>query len=413
LALSELRRPERLNELPDHQQDRIKEWYQRSEHELALAIQQCYRHVIYASKHRIEGADLDLAHSAIDVQSASDKPGQGQKQVVEVLRANNKLRLPEDEPDSPTYIRDRTPLKKGTVTTAALRAEFRRDPGLPILVGDDCFVKGIRRGIEGGEFVYQSGDLIHAKGDPWANIHIDEQSFVHTAAYAKECGIWPKVSEAPPGSGPVGGSGSGSGGETGNDDGTGQTGSGSTGSGGTIGTAGGKDPGSGTSGGGATGTGTGSTGKTTPPSNTLTEEGVLKEALTKLWERARARKFARIRTLELRLFDATDAFRLLGLVAAVQGATKQVVIKGSYETAEGGLLEIEFTGPPADAQPVKDFLDPQLRAAKEKDLSARFDIRFDDTGLSLAGDIPEKLAERLTRFGTGAAYVAITAEGSA
>jgi hypothetical protein len=89
------------------------------------------------------------------------------------------------------------------------------------------------------------------------------------------------------------------------------------------------------------------------------------------------------------------------------------VITGSYETAEGGMLEIEFTGPTADAQPVKDFLDPQLRAAKEKDLSARFDIRFDDTGLSLAGDIPEKLAERLTRFGTGAAYVAITAEGSA
>jgi hypothetical protein len=409
LALNELRRPERLNELPDHQQDRIKEWYQRSEHELALAIQQCYRHVIYASKHRIEGAELDLAHSAIDVQSASDKPGQGQKQVVEVLRANNKLRLTEDEPDSPTYIRDRTPLKKGTITTAALRAEFRRDPGLPILVGDACFVKGIRRGIEGGEFVYQSGDLIHAKGDPWANIHIDEQSFVHTAAYANESGIWPKVSEPPSGSGPVGGSGGG----TGNNDGTGTASGGSTGSGGSAGTAGGKDPGSGTSGGGTTGGGTDSTGKTTPPSNTLTEEGVLKEALTTLWERARARKFTRIRTLELRLFDATDAFRLLRLVAAVQGATKQVVITGSYETAEGGLLEIEFTGPPADAQPVKDFLDPQLRAAKEKDLSARFDIRFDDTGLSLAGDIPEKLAERLTRFGTGAAYVAITAEGSA
>ncbi|QVL47522.1 MAG: DUF499 domain-containing protein [Thiocapsa sp.] len=366
LALNELRRPERLNELPDHQQDRIKEWYQRSEHELALAIQQCYRHVIYASKHRIEGAELDLAHSAIDVQSASDKPGQGQKQVVEVLRANNKLRLPEDEPDSATYIRDRTPLKKGTITTAALRAEFRRDPGLPILVGDDCFVKGIRRGIEGGEFVYQSGDLIHAKGDPWANIHIDEQSFVHTAAYANECGIWPKVSEAPPGSGPVGGSGSGSGGETGNDDGTGQTGRGSTGSSGTTGTAGGKDPGSGTSGGGATGTGTGSTGKTTPPSNTLTEEGVLKEALTKLWERARARKFARIRTLELRLFDATDAFRLLGLVAAVQGATKQVVITGSYETAEGGCWRSSSPAHPRTPSPSKTSWTPNCARPKKR-----------------------------------------------
>jgi hypothetical protein len=395
LALNELRRPERLKEFPDHQQDRIKEWYQRSEQELALAIQQCYRHVFYASKLRIDGADLDLAHSAIDVQTASDKPGQGQKQVVEVLRANNKLRLPEDEPDSPTYIRDRTPLKKGTITTGALRAEFRRDPALPILVGDDCFVKGIRRGIEQGEYVYQSGELIHGQGDPWANIHIDEQSFVHTAAYAKERGIWPKVAETT-------GTGAGYGGTTG------------TGAGTTRGTgAGAGVGGAGTTGGAGTGTGSTGAAKTPPASNSLTEEGVLKEALTKLWERARSRKFTHIRTLELRLFDATDAFRLLGLVSAIQGATKQVVLSGSYETTEGGTLEIEFTGPPTDAQPVKDFLDPQLRAAKDKTLSARFDIRFDDAGLTLAGDAAEKLAERLTRFGTGAAYVAITAEGSA
>ena len=169
----------------------------------------------------------------------------------------------------------------------------------------------------------------------------------------------------------------------------------------------------GATGGAGTGTPTGPTSKTPPPSNSLTEEGVLKEALTKLWERARALKFTHIRTLELRLFDATDAFRLLGQVAAIQGATKQVTLTGSYETTDGGTLEIEFTGPPADAQPVKDFLDPQLRAAKDKTLSARFEIRFDGAGLTLAGDAAEKLAERLTKFGTGAAYVAITAEGSA
>ncbi len=115
----------------------------------------------------------------------------------------------------------------------------------------------------------------------------------------------------------------------------------------------------------------------------------------------------------MRLFDATDAFRLLGLVAAIQGAAKQVALSGGYVTTDGGSLTIDFTGPPADAQPIKDFLDPQLRAAKEKDIEARFDIRFEDAGLALAGDAAEKLGERLTRFGTGAAYVSITAEGSA
>jgi len=401
LALNELRRPERLNEFPAHQQDKINGWYHGSESDLAVAIQQCYRHVLYASKHRIEGANLDLAHTAIDMQGASNKPGQGQKQVIEILRANNKLRLPEDDPDSPTYIRDRTPLKKGTITTAALRAEFRKDPALPILVGDDCFVKGIRRGIELNEYVYQNGELTCGMGDPWASIHIDEQSFVHTSAYAKEKGIWPKVAEPTPTPG---------------------FGTGTATGGGTAGTSDETTGGSGTGAGtgkpdstGGTGP-TGGTGKTVDPppqSNTLTEEGVLKEALTKLWERAWARKFTHIRAIELRLFDATDAFRLLGLVAAVQGATKQVALSGSYVTTDGGTLELEFNGPPTDAQPVKDFLDPQLRAAKEKVVEARFDIRFDDAGLALAGDAAEKLGERLTRFGTGAAYVSITAEGSA
>lgn len=403
LALNELRKPERLNEFAEHQRDRILEWYRRSEQQLALAIQQCYRHVLYPSRNRIEGAEVDLAHTAIEVQTASEKPGNGQKPVVEVLRANHKLRLPEDESDSPTYIRDRTPLKKGTITTASLCAEFRRDPALPILVGDDPFVKAIRRGIELGEYVYQSGDLTCGKGDPWANIHIDEQSFVHTSAYAKERNIWPKVAEP---HGPI----------------TDATiGSGVSSLGGAVG---GATLGSGTSAGGTgavTGVGGGitggsgiGTGSTTPPqpaSSTLTEEGVLKEALTKLWERARTLKLGHLRTLDLKLFDPADAFRLLGLVGAIQQAEKKVVMTGGYETTDGAILEISFEGPPADAQPVKDFLEPQLRAAKDKDISVNFSIVFTDDGLSLNGDAPEKLAERLTKFGTGAAYVAITAEG--
>lgn len=69
-------------------------------------------------------------------------------------------------------------------------------------------------------------------------------------------------------------------------------------------------------------------------------------SLIKLRERAHARRFSHICTLELRLFVATDAFRLLGLVAALQGATKQVVLSGGYETTAGGSLQLEFTGPP-------------------------------------------------------------------
>ena len=47
-------------------------------------------------------------------------------------------------------MRDRTPLKKGQITTLALRDEFRRDPALPILTGEDIFIRGVRRGHRAG-----------------------------------------------------------------------------------------------------------------------------------------------------------------------------------------------------------------------------------------------------------------------
>jgi hypothetical protein len=66
---------------------------------------------------------VDLAHAAVDIHSASERPGSGQQQIERTLResANQKLRLSEDPPESPGYIRDRTPLKKGQISTGALK----------------------------------------------------------------------------------------------------------------------------------------------------------------------------------------------------------------------------------------------------------------------------------------------------
>jgi len=110
------------------------------------------------------------------------------------------------------------------------------------------------------------------------------------------------------------------------------------------------------------------------------------------------------------LFDAADAFRLLSVVGAIRGADQKVaVFEGEYETSTGSTLAIEYRGSPADAQPLKDFLEPQLRAAKEKTMQARFEIGFGE-GLPLSGDAPDKLTEQLTRFATGSAYVEAVAE---
>lgn len=387
LALKDLLRPERLNELAEHQRDKMRELARRSEQELALAIQQCYRHVLYPSRNRVEGADVDLAHAAIEVHTASQAPGDGQRHIVQVLRESKKLRLPEDDPDSPSYVRDRTPLRKGEITTAKLRGEFFRDPALPMLVGNETFLRGLRQGIEAGEYVYRSGELTWAKGAPFAEIKIDENSFVYTAAYARDNGIWPRPEPAQP---PAGQDGS-------------------------AGGPGGGTP-SGWSAAGESAAGYGADGGAQPPApgpsqaSDVSAEGPLKEALTSLWEKAKSKGLDKIGLLSLKLYDSTDAFRVMVQINGIPQAEKQVRIEGGYETSDGGELSVEFTGPVEDAQPVKAFLEPQLRAAKEKDLQVMLIVTFTE-GLDLAGDEPEKLTEKLGKFGSGAALVSAVAKG--
>ena len=379
LALRELKKPERLLDLAEHQQAKVRELEARSEQELAIAIQQCYRHLFYPSRDRIGDSHVDLAHSAIDMHSASDQPGAGQQQVVRALRDLRTLRLAEDEPDSPAYVRDRTPLKKGQITTLALRDEFRRDPALPILIGDDIFIRGVRRGVEQGEYVYRRGELLFGPGDPSASVAIDEQSVVFTMAYARNTGIWPRPKSVDPGSSyPTKPEGDGHDWPSVGDD---------------RGTYG--------------GAGHSSSPGAAPDS--FTAEGVLKEALIRLWEQARSKGVEQIGTLAIRMFEAGDAFRLLGAVGAVSGAEKMVTITGGYETRDGGSFMLEFRGPVPDAQPVKEFLEPQLRDASSRDLQAGFELAFAE-GLAMQGDAAEKFTERLARFASGAAYVSATAE---
>lgn len=382
LALEDLRRPERLADLADHQRNRLMELYQKSEQELAVSIQQAYRHTFYPSRNRMDEADMDIAHTAIEIQNASASPGDGQRQVVRVLREIKKLRLPEDYPDSAIFIRDRTPLKKGQITTLDLRAEFRRDTALPMLVGDDVFTKGIRQGIEQGEFVYKSGELICGKGDPWAEIKIDSQSFIYTTSYAREHAIWPPVSlkSVPLVSAPVPPGTMGHPGEWG------------TYSGERLDSDNVQEP-----------------APAYGPSPTLIAEGVMTEALTCIWEDARARKFTHITTLDFKIFDTTDAFKLMGPVGTVPNCEKQITIEGDYATMAASELHFDFKGTIEDAKPVKDFLEPQLRAASEKDVNVTYHMNF-STGLSLDGKEPEALADRLTRFGTGVVYVTAVAE---
>jgi len=384
LALLDLQSPAKPKGLAPHQNDKIKTLSGKAAAAAATTIQSAYRHLFYPSRTRkIEGADVDLSHAAIEAENASANPGAGQLQVQRVLRDANKLRLPEDDPDSPSFVKDRTPLKKGHISTGSLRSEFRLDVSLPMLVGDDVFRKLIRRGIEFGDFVYQSGDFIWAKDTPPGQVKIDEESFVYTAAYAKENGVWPRPARK----------------ETPEPDGATRKPEGGDRSG---------------DGGGSSTSRTGDSGRVNEPpvaSNQLQQEGVLKEALTHLWEAARAKKWTSLARLDVRAFDIVDGLKLIGPMGSVPAAAKQVFMTGMFETSGGSTLEMKFAGTPADAAPFKEFLEQQIRGDVEKDFSpVTFIITFQGDGLSLAEDAPEKLAERLTRHGTGASQVTAIAQ---
>jgi len=379
IALESLRQPGKLKDLADYQVAKLQELHERSKQELALAVQQCFRHIFYPSRNRLDGANCDLAHTVIDIQTASDRPGDGQRQVVTQLQNAGKLRLPTDKPDSPVYVRDRTPLKKGQITTAALRTEFRQDPSLPMLVGDDVFIKGIRLGIDQDDYVYQSGDLLRGKGDPHAEIKVDEQSFIYTTSYAQEHGIWPR----PPSSHSKSE--------------TGKTESG------TRPTDEQADP--------RPGDYPATSGRTQPKAKSpplLEAEDVLKAALTRLLEQARLNGIRRLATLTIRPFDKSDALKLMPLVKSIPNASKRVEMTASFVTAGGSTADISLQGDIEDAIALKDYLEPQFRAASDSDAEVSFFLRFEPP-LAVQGPSAEGLIQRLTRLVSPSAHVLATA----
>ena len=381
LALQELKRPERVKELAEHQQAKVFELEKKSETEAAIAIQQCYRHILNPSRNALGGTgSVQLAHSVIDIQNASERPGSGQLQVVRQMQSQNKLRDASDSPDSPSYIRDRTPLKKGQMTTRDLRDEFRRDPSLSILLSDDVFRKAIRKGIEEGVYIYKRGDLLAGQGDPMPTINIDEEATIFTMDFAKSKGLWPRPAPKPPAQpATAGGSPSISEEPLPPIDGFGEK------------------PQDGPSG--------------TPAANAkvFTAEGVLKEALRKVIEQARTAKLDKVDRIVIRLFEYGDAFKLIPIANTIAGTKRTVKLTGSFITTQDSEMQFEFNGAAQDASTMKDYLEPQFRAAKETDLQTSISFDF-EAGLALDGDAADKFIEKLTRFASAAAYVEATAE---
>src|SRR5207244_2914976 len=130
----------------------------------------------------------------IELSGAGDSPGNGQHQVQRVLHEQKKLLESRDIPDAPAFVRDQTGLKvKGEMTTAQIRAEYRRAPKLSILLNDTPLIECVRNGIDQGLFIYRERSQVWGPGDPRPVIHLSDNHFLHTLADAKAKKLWPRA----------------------------------------------------------------------------------------------------------------------------------------------------------------------------------------------------------------------------
>ncbi|HOE12788.1 MAG TPA: DUF499 domain-containing protein [bacterium] len=435
LALHALLKPDRIRELVDHQQRKVKEESENSSFQIAESILHCYRHLFYPSHIPMAGCEDQVGYTVIEVTQASDSPGDGQRHVERILREQKKLLGENDKPDAPTYVRDQTPLKtKGEISTATLRNEFRRAPKLSILLSDTPLKECIREGIEHEVFIYREGNQVWGKGDPSPSIRISDDAFVHTVADAKKKRLWPRaeplevdLSVSPRqiklgekavlavsvtgGVSPYTYSSNESAlclsntsqavvkAEVSPTESTTYTvevsdshGQKQTAKVDVLVARDGKPP--------------EPPKPPKPPQKPVefTTEGPLNQALTELWEKVRKADVKSIQKLIVKFYEASAASKVHLAVATLQDVEISCCYEVSIEAEGITRLEIKYEGNVPKANPVRSFLDQQIRSSKDCDFEADYTMVFPE-GLSLAKGVPEAFQQDLTHYGSGEAYV--------
>ncbi len=340
--------------LAEHQINKVNELEKRSEQEVAITVQQCYRHLFYPTRSNRVSSELDLGHTVVSVSAASANPGAGQQQVVQVLQDQSKLQIPGSQPNAPTYVRDRAPKFKrnGEISTQELRDEFNRNVDLPILVGDDVFVAVIEKGVSEGLFVYTNGDLIWGKGEPPVDVEIADDAMVLLSDLAKERNVWPRRAEPTVVSVPTP-SGSHASVVSGNVD------SGVYGSAASVESA---------------------------MRNSVTAEGVTGEVFTRLWEKINDSCVIRLKVEPL---GTDDVFKVARVLKSLRDCV--VAINANF-VAGTSRCEITYEGNANDVAAVIEFIDSQFRIASDKYIELAAIVDFEN---GLAVDAAKKAVELL------------------
>jgi len=425
--------------LERHQWERVKEYAKRSENEIAVAIQQCYRHVFFPFRLPLTGAKVPLAHLMIDLPAAAVQPGDGQSQIRIALKNAQKLKEDSDSLEAPNYVKDKLMVGRQELSVAALREEFRRSPSLSMLLSDQPFIRMIREGIETEVFIYRKGDQVWGKGDITPDIQMSDEVFVLTLQKARELRLWPRpeplkaefhcdrdafgwnlLLEISGGIEPYTYSCQTE--ERFNLGPTTQTAI-SVGvmpqvstvysvlvtdsRGNQARTEIHVEP--------FTANETGSTQTEMPLASAMNsnaarskatyhEEGSLQVVLPALWKRLRNDQVEVVASLKITFFNALDAFKVFQALATLRDYEILVNLKGDMTGDEVQHLEVNYSGSFSRSTQVKSFIEAQLRSVTESSVTLSVSLR-PIGGLQMNGDAPEKLLADLTVYGGNEAYV--------
>ena len=94
-------------------------------------------------------------------------------------------------------------------------------------------------------------------------------------------------------------------------------------------------------------------------------------------EQAKTAKLDKVDRVTIRLFEWGDAFKLIPIANSIAGTKRSVILDGAYTTAKDSEMTFAFKGDAQDAATIKDYLEPQFRAAKETDLKTSLQFDFD------------------------------------
>jgi len=141
-----------------------------------------------------------------------------------------------------------------------------------------------------------------------------------------------------------------------------------------------------------------------PPEAEFTATGPLGQALTELWEKARASNATRIQKLYIKLYEASATRKVHQGVATVKCARSACQFEAGLHAEGIEKFEVRYEGSLDKGSTIMSLLEPLIRAAQDHTFEAQYTLEF-DPGLPLRDESPENLTKNLTRYGGGEAYV--------